>query len=134
MYRLVLLPLFVVLISACSTKKLAKRLPGTWYIDHYDEYGQATNSSTGHLLDGAGYMSFTKSGRAGRRLLPNHPHGHLAPFNGYHWQLQDSLVSITDAQDYVVEEWLVTKDLTDYMELVSVNRARDSVRTMYLRK
>jgi hypothetical protein len=79
-------------------------------------------------------MSFTRGGRAGRRLLPDHPHGHLAPFDGCRWVLQDSLVSITDAHGYVVEEWLVTKDLTDYMEWVSVNRARDSVRTMYLRK
>ena len=121
-------------MGACATKKLAQRLPGTWYIDHYDEYGQATNSSTGHELDGAGYMSFSKNGRAGRRLLPDHPHGGLAGFEGYRWQLEDSLVSITDAGGQMVEEWLITKDLTDYMELVSVNKGRDSVRTMYLRK
>ena len=124
----------VLLLGGCSTKKLVQRLPGTWYIDHYDEYRVATNSSTDHLLDGTGYMTFSKSGKANRRLLPGKAHGNLYGFDNYHWTLNDSLISITGANDRVVEEWLVTKDLTDYMELVSVNRARDSVRTMYLRK
>ncbi len=130
---LLLLPI-ISLLAACHTKKLAQRLPGTWYIDHYDEYALAADQSTGHDLDGAGYMSFSKSGRAGRRLKTNHPHGALTQYAAYSWQLKDSLVSISDAQGRPVEEWYISKDLTDYMEWVSVNGARDSVRTMYLRK
>ena len=128
-FLLAILPL-----TGCSTKKLAKRLPGTWYIDHYDEYSSATGSATGHELDGPGYMSFSKKGRVGRTLRSGRPHGTLSEFSGYGWQLKDSLVTVSDAEGRVLEEWLVTKDLTDYMEWVSVNRARDSVRTMYLKK
>ncbi len=124
-----------ILIAGCKTPKLAKRLPGSWYIDHYDEYSKVSDSSTGHTLDGAGYMHFYKDGRAARMIKSAYPHGTLSAYTtDYHWRLQDSLVSITDAKGQVSEEWLVTKDLRDYMEWVSVNAARDSVRTMYLRK
>lgn len=126
--------LLAITLIACGTKKLAKRLPGTWFIEHYDEYSNATDSSTGHDLDGAGFMSFARSGRISRKLRKEHPHGTLSAFSGYRWQLADSLVSIYDASGRLLEEWFVAKDLTDYVELVSVNTARDSVRTMYLRK
>jgi hypothetical protein len=91
---LCLLFLTVFLLAACGEKKLVKRIPGSWYIDHYDEY--AAGSSTGHALD--------------------------------------TLVTITDARGGFVEEWLITRQLADYMEWVSVNAARDTVRTMYLKR
>lgn len=130
-----LLPLLLVallFLSACKTKKLAQRLPGTWYIDHYDEY--TADSSTGHNLDGAGYMSFSRKGTAGRRLISGRLHGSLEAFGNGRWRLQDSFLVITDAGGTVQEEWLITKDLTDYMEWVSVNSNHDRVRTMYLKK
>ncbi len=121
--------------AACKTPELARRLPGVWYIDHYDEYAQATESSTGHALDGPGYMYFYKDGRAARIIKADKLHGSLSAYGTeYRWRLQDSLVSVTSGDGIVLEEWLVTKDLTDYMEWVSVNAARDSVRTMYLKK
>ena len=132
MRTLLCLLLTATLLTACGDKKLVKRIPGSWYIDHYDEY--AHDRSTGHALDGAGYMSFSKGGTAGRRLLPGKPHGALTPYTGYRWSLQDTLVSITDGQGRFVEEWLITKQLADYMEWVSVNASRDTVRTMYLKK
>ena len=122
------------LLAACSEKKLVKRIPGSWYIDHYDEYSAEKQSTTGHALDGAGYMFFTKHGEARRRLLPVKPHGSLAPYTGYRWSVQDTLISITDGGGRLVEEWLITKQLADYMEWVSVNASRDTVRTMYLKR
>ena len=136
MHRSVYLLLLILLpAAACKTPKLARRLPGTWYIEHYDEYAAATDSSTGHALDGAGYMQFYRDGRVARSIRPDRPHGSLTPYDKtYRWQLADSLVSITGPQGELLEEWFVSKDLTDYLEVVSVNPARDSVRTMYLRK
>jgi hypothetical protein len=126
--------LAALLLASCSTRKLARRLPGTWYIEHYDEYSSAADANTGHELDGPGFVSLYKDGRMGRRLRTGRQHGTLSAFNDYRWQLKDSLISITNAEGRLLEEWLITKDLTDYMEWVSVNTARDSVRTMYLKK
>lgn len=133
--RLPTLLLLLCCFAACSPKPLSTRVPGTWLIDHYDEY--AAGRSTGHLYDRAGYIAFRKDGTGAKKLSAQKPHGALATPLTFRYCVSDadSLITIFDALSCEeVERWLVTSDQPTYQEWVSVNKARDTVRTMYLMK
>lgn len=133
--RLPALLLLLSLLTACSPKPLTKRVPGTWLIDHYDEY--TAGRSTGHLYDRAGYIAFRKDGTGAKKLSAQKSAGALASPLTFRYCISnaDSLITIFDAQTCAeVERWLVTSNTPGYQEWVSVNEARDTVRTMYLMK
>ncbi len=125
-------PLLILLAAACKPPRLAKRLPGTWLVEHYDAYAVAQDRSTGHEYDSAALISFTRGGRTARRSYRGRPHGGLTAYDGYRWKLQDSVLTISTAAGETAERWLVTHDLQYYLELVSVDPGRDTVRTLYL--
>ena len=129
--RLPAIFLLLLTLSACS-KPLYKRVPGTWLIDHYDEY--TAGRSTGHLMDTAGYIAFFKNQRGTKKFISGRPHGALGRFQTFDWCITDSLVTITSADGQHTELWLITSKYPTYQEWVSVNAARDTVRTMYLMK
>ena len=121
------------LFVACKPKPIGKRVPGTWLIDHYDEY--TAGHSTGHALDKMGYIAFRKDGTGSKSLSAQKPHGALGtPLTFRYLVSPDSVVSIIGPGGREVERWLVTSNQPTYMEWVSVNEARDTVRTMYLMK
>ena len=126
--------LSALLIFACKPKPLTKRIPGTWLIDHYDEY--TAGRSTGHLYDRSGYIFFGKDGTGGKKLSATKPAGSLASPLSFRYLVSnaDSVVSILAPGGREVERWLVTSNQPTYQEWVSVNEARDTVRTMYLMK
>lgn len=125
---------FISFLAACSPKPLAKRVPGTWLIDHYDEY--TAGRSTGHLYDRCGYIFFGKDGTGGKKLSTTKPAGALTSPLSFRYLVSnaDSVVSILAAGGREVERWLVTSNTSNYQEWVSVNETRDTVRTMYLMK
>ncbi len=131
--RILILCCLTWILAACKTPKLAERIPGRWLIEHYDEYDVARDQGSGHDLDGCGYLEFRK-GRLTRQLYPHKPHGALTPLQDARYAMEDSLFVIADAAGNTLERWLLTKDLTDYMEWVRVSEDRDSVFTMYLSK
>jgi|GEM_PF-2339593 len=125
------------LLLACASPKLSKRVPGTWFIDHYNEW--TADTSTGHALDSTGYLTFHKNGTGEIRLIPGRPHGAFSDYYpsgnaDFRWHLRDSFVVITDRAGHTQQEWLVTSNYDIYMAWVSVNSAGDSVRTLYLYK
>lgn len=125
--------IFITALCACKTPKLAERIPGRWHIEHYEEYNAATGQSSGHSLDGCGYLQFHK-GRFTRGIRPGRPAGTLTSLQDARYAMEDSLFVIRDATGATLERWLLTKDLIDYMEWVRVSDDRDSVFTMYLGK
>jgi hypothetical protein len=133
MRSLTILLLLAVCLCACKTPKLAERIPGRWLIEHYEEYDAKRDKTSGHDLDECGYLSFRK-GRLERQIYGNKPHGSLTPLQNAQYAMEDSLFVIRDASGNTQERWLLTKDLTDYMEWVRVSEDKDSVFTMYLRK
>lgn len=121
-----------ILLFACKTPKLSERVPGRWQIEHYDEYSAARDKGSGHDFDECGYVEFRRGGVM-RRISPSRPHGSLSSLQGA-YAIEDSMFVIRDGSGATLERWLLTKDLTDYMEWVRVSDDRDSVFTMYLRK
>jgi hypothetical protein len=82
-----------------------------------------------------GYIAFHKDGTGSKSLFPQRPHGSLGtPVTFRYLVSPDSVVTILGPGGREVERWLVTSNQTTYMEWVSVNEARDTVRTMYLMK
>lgn len=123
------------ILAACSPKPLTKRVPGTWLIDHYDEY--TAGRSTGHLYDRAGYIAFFKNGTGSKKIVRQNSVGSLASPPSFRYTISnaDSLVIILDARSgEELERWLVTSNYPTYQEWVSVNETQDTVRTMYLMK
>lgn len=122
------------LFAACSPKPIAKRVPGTWLIDHYDEY--TAGRSSGHLYDRCGYIFFQKDGTGGKKLTAGKQHGTLGTPLTFRYLISntDSVVSILAPGGREVERWLVSSNQPTYQEWVSVNETRDTVRTMYLMK
>jgi len=120
-------------LCSCKTPKLAERVPGRWLIEHYEEYDVKHDKTSGHDLDECGYLSFRK-GQLERQIYGNKQHGSLTSLRGAAYAMEDSLFVIRDMSGNTLERWLLTKDLTDYMEWVRVSENKDTVFTMYLRK
>lgn len=133
MRSVLLLALGFCLLLACKTPKLAERVPGRWLIEHYEEYDVRGDKTSGHELDECGYLSF-RNGRIERRIYESRPHGRLTPLAAAQYAMEDSLFVIRDGSGNMLERWLLTKDLIDYMEWVRVSENKDTVYTMYLRK
>lgn len=132
MRSLALLLLSALFVTACGPKPLVRRVQGTWLIDHYNEWTVA--SSTGHALDRMGYIAFRKDGSGGKSLSATKPHGSFGSPMAFRWSVTDSVVSIMELGGREVERWLVTSNYPTYMEWVSVNTSKDTVRTLYLMK
>lgn len=135
MKQTLLLFFLILLLGSCLSPKLSKRLPGTWFIDHYDEW--TPDTSTGHALDSTGFLTFLRNGKGYIELIEGRPHGAFSHYDArpkapFRWALQDSFVVITDMEGKARQEWMVTSQYDIYMVLVSVNQAKDSVRTLYL--
>ena len=129
-------PVFLFLLIAaslvsCAPRKLAKRMPGNWRMDHYNEWTQY--SDTQHDLDNPGYIRLRRNGRGTVQLTPGRPHGLLEGRQSFQWNLRDSLLTLR-YPDGRNEEWLVTSGYDIYMQWVSVSAARDTVRTVYVAK
>jgi len=131
MRTLLLLVFLGTFLTACGQKRLAKRVRGTWLIDHYDEWSAARK--TGHELDRSGYLYFGANGVGSTRLSPGAPPSLLHRLPSFRYAaVSDSVVEVYDATGATAERWLVTKNYGTYMEWVSVTDTRDTVRTMYL--